>query len=207
MMFLTEGDLRQQYRKDPFERFILEENTRLTPGAQQFLNDRKIHIIEANSNNLTMNQAASYDTLSPNERLVHSIFKYELTYLRSVLMEKARYIFDYNQTLADLFFELEELVKQMQVEDYGLAMETLLSKHSNFEQILSLETISFDVTKDQVLKDGGREASVLSLVGNSFLRLYAQYEESLEEKQKNVILSVIGCLYEKILIYVGGHDG
>lgn len=44
MKFITEGDLRDLYNKEPFTEFNLEFATRLTPGARQFLQDRKINI-------------------------------------------------------------------------------------------------------------------------------------------------------------------
>ena len=40
MKFLTEADLRAQYRISAFSEYRPEPGTRLTPGARQFLNDR-----------------------------------------------------------------------------------------------------------------------------------------------------------------------
>jgi ethanolamine utilization cobalamin adenosyltransferase len=42
MKFITEEDLRDLYRKEPFAAFALEPESRLTPGARQFLSDRGI---------------------------------------------------------------------------------------------------------------------------------------------------------------------
>lgn len=42
MRFITEEELRQRFRENPFSSFQPEHGTRLTPGAKQFLNDRKI---------------------------------------------------------------------------------------------------------------------------------------------------------------------
>ena len=44
MKFITETDLRGQYKRDPFEAYEVKENTRLTPEARQFLNDRGVKI-------------------------------------------------------------------------------------------------------------------------------------------------------------------
>lgn len=46
MKVITEMDLRDMYRKDPFESFTLVAPERLTPAAQQFLSERRIRIIE-----------------------------------------------------------------------------------------------------------------------------------------------------------------
>lgn len=46
MKFITEADLRAMYRKAPFTTYEPEPDTRLTPGARQFLNDRNIRFKE-----------------------------------------------------------------------------------------------------------------------------------------------------------------
>lgn len=46
MKFITEDDLRDIYRKEPFTDYEIESGTKITPGARQFLADRQIHIID-----------------------------------------------------------------------------------------------------------------------------------------------------------------
>ena len=46
MKFITEYDLRARFNEQPFTDYIIEKNTRLTPGARQFLSDRKITLLE-----------------------------------------------------------------------------------------------------------------------------------------------------------------
>ncbi|MEH7354893.1 cobalamin adenosyltransferase [Neobacillus drentensis] len=45
MKFITEGDLRDLYKKEPFTAYNLESDARLTPGARQFLTDRGINML------------------------------------------------------------------------------------------------------------------------------------------------------------------
>lgn len=47
MKFITEYDLRAQFNEQPFTDYKMEENTRLTPGARQFLSDRRINLFES----------------------------------------------------------------------------------------------------------------------------------------------------------------
>ena len=42
MKFITEEDLRDLYKKQPFTDYDLPQGQRLTPGARQFLVDRGI---------------------------------------------------------------------------------------------------------------------------------------------------------------------
>ena len=48
MKFITEEDLRDLYRKQPFTDYNLKEGERLTPGARQFLLDRGIDMYDRN---------------------------------------------------------------------------------------------------------------------------------------------------------------
>lgn len=51
MKFITEGDLRELYKKEPFTSYNLKPDSRLTPGARQFLADRGIYMLDKNSGN------------------------------------------------------------------------------------------------------------------------------------------------------------
>ncbi|QXM05103.1 ethanolamine utilization protein [Crassaminicella indica] len=49
MRFITEEDLRELFRKEPFTTYKIEADKRLTPGGRQFLRDRGINIIDDDS--------------------------------------------------------------------------------------------------------------------------------------------------------------
>lgn len=46
MKFITEEDLREAYKREPFVRYEIPLDTRLTPGARQFLLDWRVQIID-----------------------------------------------------------------------------------------------------------------------------------------------------------------
>ena len=46
MKFITEEDLRDLYKKEPFMDYDLQPGERLTPGARQFLLDRGINLYD-----------------------------------------------------------------------------------------------------------------------------------------------------------------
>lgn len=46
MKFITEEDLRDLYRKEPFTTYEIEPGARLTPGARQYLLDRGINMFD-----------------------------------------------------------------------------------------------------------------------------------------------------------------
>ncbi len=49
MKFITEEYLRDLYRKEPFNTYKLQQGQRLTPGAAQYLSDRRIKISDDDS--------------------------------------------------------------------------------------------------------------------------------------------------------------
>lgn len=49
--FITEEYLRELYRKKPFNIYKLKQEQRLTPGAIEYLSDKKIKIINNTCNN------------------------------------------------------------------------------------------------------------------------------------------------------------
>ena len=60
MRVITEIDLRDKYKKEPFESFTLVPPNRFTPSALQFLSERKIKIIEVKEGqNLGMDRVNS----------------------------------------------------------------------------------------------------------------------------------------------------
>ena len=46
MKFITEYDLRVRFNEQPFTDYCLKKDARLTPGARQFLSDRRIKLLE-----------------------------------------------------------------------------------------------------------------------------------------------------------------
>jgi len=54
MKFITEGDLRDLYKIEPFTAYDLESNARLTPGARQYLTDRGINMLNGASGTRTV---------------------------------------------------------------------------------------------------------------------------------------------------------
>lgn len=58
MKVVTEIELREQYKHNAFETYIIKDGERLTPAASQFINERHIKIIKEGSENRTRNPQA-----------------------------------------------------------------------------------------------------------------------------------------------------
>jgi Ethanolamine utilization cobalamin adenosyltransferase len=51
MKFITEMELRDLYKTEPFTTYVLEPHVRITPGARQFLVDRGVKLVQTQSSN------------------------------------------------------------------------------------------------------------------------------------------------------------
>lgn len=47
MKFITEMELRELYKAETFTTYVLEPDTKITPGARQFLVDRRVTLVQA----------------------------------------------------------------------------------------------------------------------------------------------------------------
>lgn len=66
MRIVTEIELRDLYKKEPFESYKLPPSVKITPAGRQFLNDRRIKIIEQDSKEY---KKESYLILNTGERI------------------------------------------------------------------------------------------------------------------------------------------
>lgn len=90
MKFITEEYLRDLYRKEPFDTYKLQHGQRLTPGAVQYLSDRRIKMNDddskANKNVSPKNQAEAVkqegnSNLNLNKKLCYKLKSMEAIFL------------------------------------------------------------------------------------------------------------------------------
>jgi len=77
MKIITETALRDRYKNDKFESFVLDKEERLTPAAAQFLSDRRIKIRE-NSKSRDRSKPEHYTHLRGNALVLksHPVIKF-----------------------------------------------------------------------------------------------------------------------------------
>lgn len=75
MHFITETELRSKFRAQAFDKFCLNENERLTPGAKQFLQDKKIELQSAEEPAQGEPNTAFFSMIGYNELLSAAFFE------------------------------------------------------------------------------------------------------------------------------------
>lgn len=72
MKFITEDELRFLYRKEPFTTYQPEPNTRLTPGARQFLLDRGIDMYDEKKKPPIIRESLTQEICCPSANPNHN---------------------------------------------------------------------------------------------------------------------------------------
>ena len=167
MKFITEDDLRTIYRDKPFTSFDIEPDSRLTPGARQFLQDRQINVF-ADGTAMHVGDgviagkepSSGSPDLLRNKRLFAALKSADALFLltASELIEKDVCL---AQEVLDLGQKFDE-IKQMDAE--GKMFEPLPCKtcscmnDSNFSSDLGE---CFEITSFHIQADKGREILLL----------------------------------------------
>jgi ethanolamine utilization cobalamin adenosyltransferase len=120
LRFITEMDLRKLYRQEGFTTYSLENGTKLTPGAKQFLADRRVcfessaahkkirHVFEKECVPNTSKNLEEIDFSS--DWLLLKLFRY-MEYVESLMLLAASHFYCNGETV--LSEEISEMGKQI----------------------------------------------------------------------------------------------
>ncbi len=219
MKFLTEADLRAQYRISAFSEYHPEPGTRLTPGARQFLNDRGVKIGgEENGRRRTNGRGAEAGTDAVSEAAAcsaeHSPAEYSsaaysqlaLRSVRAMFLQAGADLMAENVLTAKELFELERALAVVEVagenarENAGSAVKCAACEGIGPENAGELLEDCFEITGFHAQAERGRE--IVRLHGlRCALR---QLEPVLPEAQRETTHRVINRLSQMICGAFGG---
>lgn len=165
MKFITEDDLRDLYRTEPFTEYEVEPGTRITPGARQFLADRQIILYDTeNPRKKQMTEKQNQTMLPPqsvsidlcNKKLCVRIQSLEAMFLTIAedLLERDILLAQKVISLKKSFSEIKEVL------DHGTACHPLICEEctginqDNFSQDLG---DCFEITEFHIQLGKGRE--------------------------------------------------
>lgn len=165
MRFITEGDLRTLYQKEPFTTYVLRPDTRLTPGARQFLMDRKISIVDGSSAKPQEPAKKTTQCSAPmndwkNLRIYCRLKSIESLFLLTI-EELVKRDLDLTQKLIKLnkqFSQIKEAVKNKSTVENLCFNECTGIKAHNFSANLD---DCFEITEFHVQLEKGREILLL----------------------------------------------
>lgn len=200
MIYLTEFDLREQFKESPFNQFVVKKDVKLTPGARQFLIDKRVKIISETVNNINKPKNYTKD-MENNDLSVMKSFESNVVYenFHMLISKIIFYIFLINKNNEDLAKNSYEIVKVLndfcdKEENYKIDNELIevgislpdLKKHTKH-----LLNDSFE----KLIKSNKTEGlNLIYLICIEIKKFFETNEKNLDKYQKYIIISIFNNL-------------
>ena len=201
MVFVTEQELRNQFHKSPFTVFRMNADMKLTPGASQFLTDRKISITD---------KSLDQDKIQDDHRL---LVKFQR--ILSLALITGEQILALDEVMAQEVFSLEHqlrmifhgLEKQVEPPDLTIDSCTGISQEASGTDLKDC----FEVTSFHIQLKKGREIIKLHYLRCSLREFLLTIDENDMDKNnkqclqlQRKICQVINRLNQMICLCMGG---
>lgn len=221
MKFITEEYLRDIYRKQPFDTYTLQQGQRLTPGAVQYLSDKKIELIDDASKankKVSKNDQPEVIEQKGNDNL--NLKKKLCCKLRSVeakFLVTSSEILEEDIILAQNITNLGRKISKIRnaVDGKGTIEAIEISDHNNENLVTAIVEIEdyFEITEFHMqLKNSSTILKMHTLRCNlvelqfEILETYENEEEALKISITNSLNLVINSLSQLIESAVGGKE-
>ncbi|WP_312426113.1 hypothetical protein [Lacrimispora sp.] len=198
MKFITEDDLRILFRKEPFTSYDLPAEARLTPGARQFLVDKKIPIsddpmaVKRKNEKLTEKKEEA-----PDKKTCRDRFLLKKKTLQAQFLEVGLELLSRDVLLAEQVFDLER--KLLNLKEEGREEETGFKPCTGFHEDHMQEPFEdcFEITGFHAQSEKGKEILLLH-------RLRCSTRELAAEAGSENLNPVINRLSQMICLEYGG---
>ncbi|EXG83868.1 hypothetical protein K413DRAFT_0571 [Clostridium sp. ASBs410] len=179
MKFITEDDLRILFRREPFTTYDLPAGTRLTPGARQFLVDKKILISDDPMMVKRKNEKpAEKKEEAPEKEICRDRFLLKKKTLQAQFLETGLELLNRDVLLAEQIFALErklsDLGKEGREVEFGFEPCTGFHKE-NFNKP---SDDCFEITGFHAQSEKGKEIVLLHRLRCSVRELAAETENA-----------------------------
>lgn len=220
MKFITEDDLRDLYKIEPFITYHIEPGTRLTPGARQFLLDRGMDLYEKDfqKNNGGTPSSKQAEVLKKKEALKSKKLVTRLKTIESLFLITSEELIIKDVCLAQRVVELSRCFSSLRKLAEGVATEEKLfwnqctgMNTDNFSDDLD---DCFEITDFHIQLEKGREIIVLHRLRcqlhemQLFIQEYYENEpneKALYEEMAGKVNTIINCLSQMICAAFGGE--
>lgn len=208
MKFLTEEDLRQEYKKEPFTQYILPQGMRLTPGARQFLNDRGIHFPQDDvpTSRQEVQQGAFFQAQQAQQEQRQkeraALWVCSLERIQADFLQAGTELGQWNADTAQQLFTLERAIAALHCEQEQVDWETLCESCTGIQPQNSGLDLGdcFEITPQHAQMPGARVGIQLHLL-RCELRQAALYAP---DEQKEKLNRIINRLSQMICHSFGG---
>ncbi|HCD42595.1 MAG TPA: hypothetical protein DEQ64_02425 [Lachnoclostridium sp.] len=198
MKFITEDDLRILFKKEPFTSYNLPAGTRLTPGARQFLVDKKIPISDDPMMVKRKNEKPTEKNEKAQEKgICQDLFLLKKKTLQAQFLETGLELLNRDVLLAEQIFDLERKLSDLGKE--GREVEFPPSPCTGFHKDNFNQPYEdcFEITGFHAQSEKGKEILLLH-------RLRCSVRELAAETENAGLNPVINRLSQMICLEYGG---
>lgn len=221
MKFITEDELRIQYKKEPFTEYEIGAGTKITPGARQFLIDRGIKInqknnLKKNKNNtkeessfLEQNQSSLKDRkVETKMKSVEALFLVTAEELLSRDVLLSQQIIQLKKCFSDI---KNVLVSKSIPESFSLKVCTGMNEQNYCDKLEEC----FEITEFHMQLEKGKEIIALNRLRSMICDFQIDVMEffdhnEMEKKQCEEVIKktnqIINALSQLICTAVGGKE-
>ncbi|WP_461615638.1 cobalamin adenosyltransferase [Clostridium sp. Marseille-QA1073] len=220
MKFITEEYLRDLYRKEPFDTYKLQQGQRLTPGAAQYLSDRRIKMndaLKSNKNVSKSNQAETIKETVNNNSNLNKKLCYKLKSMEAVFLVTGSEILKDDIILAQNVINLGKKISNIRnvVNGEGV-LETIHCKEctfmnsSNFttelEDCFEITEFHMQLEKSNAILKMHTLRCALGELQFEIIENFKSDDEILKNRIIENVNSIINSLSQLICLAVGGKE-
>lgn len=221
MKFITEDDLRDLYKKEPFTEYVIEPGTRITPGARQFLADRGINMFDDDvswkSKSTEKEKQASPDSERKKElcdkRLLCRIKSMEAMFLAAVedLLNRDVLLAQKLIALKKCFADIKLVLDGKNVSDQLICQNCTVINQDNFSESLD---DCFEITEFHIQLGKGKELiglhrlrCALREMELDFIEFFENWDGENTQREEVIgkVNQIINTLSQLICIAAGGE--
>ncbi|MBM7854171.1 ethanolamine utilization cobalamin adenosyltransferase [Desulfohalotomaculum tongense] len=202
MKFITEMELRDLYKIEPFATYVLEPDTKITPGARQFLIDKRVTLVQAKcGDNKKLNTGESNQTQVGDSQCALKLRR-KMEYIESLFfLIAAELLHSGDAVLSEEVLALgkcfrnvrtaeREQVPPENIDFWGWSEEEIKKRFDNLEKYV-------EISEFHVRLKNGKEMALLNHLRASLRELEPAILETYwnEEKQVCSRQDLIDALY------------
>lgn len=220
MKFITENDLRDLNRKEPFTTYEIEPGARLTPGARQFLSDHRINMLDNGSaaKESTVNKESVAELLGKKNNWKKKKLQSKMKSTEALFLISAEELLSGDVSLAQSLINLDKqfsLIRNHIDDDKGLVENLSLEECTGINAENFSEDLDdcFEITEAHMQLKQGRKIIILHRLRCDLreiepivLELYEGNDEQLCTEVIGKVNQIINTLSQMICSVLGGKE-
>ena len=216
MKFITEMELRDLYKAEPFATYVLQPDTKITPGARQFLIDRRVALEQAQCSNDETSKIHQSNPVQTHERWCSLRLRRRMDCIASLfLLIVAELLHSGDAVLSEDVMTLRKYFRNVQkaeqeqtaadkLQFWGFSEEEIKERADNLQKFVDVDEFHVGLANGRVIAQLNYLRASLREVEPAFLETYWDEEKEACSRQDlidavNLIINILCMMTWKCL--------